>query len=78
MFRRFYLRFILRPLGRLIGTERWEEHVAAHCHCIDCGHRYVVVMRSTRFAELDDWFPIPDLFCEHCHHELVVPDREPW
>ena len=41
------LRCILRPLGRLLGTPRWEPHAVGAVHCVACGHRAVAVVATT-------------------------------
>lgn len=37
MLNAIWLRCILRPLGRLIGTDRWEPHLVLRSYCPDCG-----------------------------------------
>ncbi len=68
-----FLRRILRPLGRLLGTDRWEPHVSASVHCIGCGHRFVLRMTEPQFA-CDDGGPIEDAPCPACKRELLFWD----
>lgn len=35
--RDLWLRFVLRPLGRLFGSDRWEPHFVLRSYCPDCG-----------------------------------------
>lgn len=41
------LRFVLRPLGRLIGTDRWEPHFVLREYCPDCGHEGISVIAAS-------------------------------
>lgn len=41
---RFWLRLVLRPLGRLFGTDRWEPHFVVREQCLECGHEHTSVI----------------------------------
>ena len=64
---------ILRPLGRLLGTDRWEPRTTASVHCIGCGYRFVLTTTATQFA-CDDDSPIEDAPCHACKRELLFWD----
>jgi ribosomal protein S27E len=70
------LRHIFWPLGRLLGTARFDPHVTAAVHCVGCGHRYVLVINERAFATVDDDGPIEDVECHRCGRELVFVDSE--
>jgi hypothetical protein len=70
------LAHILRPFGRLLGTDRWEPRVTAACHCVACGHRFVYVIRETLLGAIEDDGPIDGVACRHCGRELVFWDAE--
>lgn len=42
-----WLKLVLRPLGRLFGTDRLEPHFVADMGCLDCGHRFILVAPTT-------------------------------
>lgn len=62
MFRDLWLRHILRPLGRLLHTNRWEPHAVAEISCLACGYECVLV--------------IP-LNCDHYDAESRIVSRYP-
>jgi hypothetical protein len=66
-------RRILRPLGRLLGTDRWEPRVSACVHCIGCGHRFVLTLTEARFI-CEDGGAIQDAPCPACKRELLFWD----
>jgi hypothetical protein len=69
------LRYVLRPVGRAIGTDRFEPHVTGGVHCLVCGHRFVLVTLAQQAACEDDG-PIDDVMCTRCGRELVFWDGE--
>jgi predicted RNA-binding Zn-ribbon protein involved in translation (DUF1610 family) len=46
MLRELWLRLVLRPLGRLIGTDLWEPHAVYVERCTSCGWEGVCVIRA--------------------------------
>lgn len=38
-----WLRLVMRPLGRLLGTKRWEPHAASRVACLSCQYSCVYV-----------------------------------
>jgi hypothetical protein len=69
-----WLRRVLRPLGRLFRTDRWEAHVVVSCHCCACGRRFAFVMpESTR--EFDRQSGTVDMLeCPECGLHTVCSD----
>jgi hypothetical protein len=67
------LRRILRPLGRALGTDRWEPHVTGGVHCLACGHRFVLVTLAARLVCEDEGL-IGDVACTECGRELLLWD----
>jgi uncharacterized OB-fold protein len=39
-----WLRCVLRPLGKLIGTDRWEPCIVYEGRCLSCGDGAVYVI----------------------------------
>ncbi len=42
-----WLRIVMRPLGRALGTDRWEPHSVVRERCLKCGHKQVCVILTT-------------------------------
>jgi len=69
-----FVRHIFRPLGRLLGTDRWEPRAAASVHCVGCGHRFVLMMTDAQFSCDHDDVPIEDASCPACNRDLLFWD----
>lgn len=67
------LRRILRSLGRLFGTTRWEPRVSASVHCIGCGHRFILTLIEPQFV-CDETGSIEDASCPACKRDLLFWD----
>ena len=61
-----WLRYVLRPLGRRLGTNRWEPHVVGMCSCVNCGHRAVVVIPEASPCVDPDTGVIDMVECSEC------------
>ncbi len=42
--RRLWIRVVLRPLGRCLGTTRWEPWLVYRERCLQCGHTQIVAI----------------------------------
>jgi hypothetical protein len=42
-----WLRFVLRPFGRLLRTDRWEPHFVVREQCLECGHEHTSVIAAS-------------------------------
>jgi Zn ribbon nucleic-acid-binding protein len=61
-----WLQYVLRPLGRLIGTGRWEPHAVGPVHCVACGHRSVAVIITTSPCYNAETEAFDQLECSSC------------
>jgi hypothetical protein len=61
-----WLRFILRPLGQLLKTERWEPHFVLRERCTECGHEgtSVIAARTPLYDPESD--AVYGLECANC------------
>ncbi len=39
-----WLRAVMRPLGRALGTDKWEPHLVVKQRCLMCGHKQISVI----------------------------------
>lgn len=65
----FWLKRVLRPLGRLIGTDRWEPHFVLRTYCPDCGseHISVIAARTPLYdPETDAVYGLECFACGEC------------
>lgn len=62
----FLLRYVLRPLGRLLGTDRWEPHFCAPMRCLECGAEavHVIACRTPLYCPESD--ALYGLQCGEC------------
>lgn len=52
--RDIWLRHVLRPLGRLVGTDRWEPHIVYRGRCLACGDEGVfVILAATPCRDIE-------------------------
>jgi hypothetical protein len=72
--RELWLRFVLRPLGLLLGLDRWEPHVVGACHCLSCGDEYVVVLAADDPCYDAETGVIDMLECRTCGESTVCSD----
>lgn len=61
-----WLRFVLRPLGRLLRTDRWQPHIAAMVRCLECQHRHAVVIPADAPAWDPETEALYGLECTRC------------
>jgi hypothetical protein len=66
MLRSLWLRFILRPLGRLLKSDRWEPHFVLREYCPECGHEgtSVIAARTPLYDSVTD--AVYGLECRDC------------
>ncbi len=66
--------YLLRPLGRLLGTPRWEPHAVGAVHCVACGHRAVAVVATTNPSYDAETGVIDRVECPECGLNLMCSD----
>ncbi len=43
-----WMKAVMRPLGKMVGTSRYEPHLTLKERCVECGHRQIgVILAST-------------------------------
>lgn len=62
----FWLRFVLRPLGRLLGTDRWEPHFVLRSYCPDCSGECTSVIAAHTPLYDPETDAVYGLECPHC------------
>jgi len=71
---KLWLRFVLRPLGRLVGTDRWEPHAVGPVHCFICGSEYIAVISTASPCYDPETGVIDGLECQECGQPVVRSD----
>lgn len=72
MIRDLWLRVVLRPLGRLIGTDRWEPWLAFRGRCLACGDEAVCLIPADTTCLARDSGHIWGVQCGGCGERAVA------
>jgi predicted RNA-binding Zn-ribbon protein involved in translation (DUF1610 family) len=88
MIRDAWLRLVLRPLGRRLGTARWEPHFAAPQRCLRCGYEGMAVIACSTPLYDPESDAIYGMQCPDCGEMacttlgvadgLTRTDTDPW